>query len=343
MMWRGWLSAEEMEECWSGVDPTPLTGRTILVAGASGCIGGALAEALCWLAHRGMPVRVIAAARAGARLQRRFAALGAIVQSVDFSSVRSNDLPIFDWAVHAASPASPRHYLAAPVATLQANAVGVAALAERMPVDGRMLFVSSGEIYGSPPAEVVPTPEDYVAATDPTAERACYVEGKRFAEALALAYWRERGRAIVISRPIHVFGPGLAPDDGRVICDFAARAARGQDIEMLSDGSPTRSFCYVTDATRLHLQLLLGAAPGTVCNVGREDPEISIGTLATTVAEVIRPVAVRLGQATHTQGSPQRSCPSMARARALFGFAPRVDLRTGLIRMVTHWRHEGFL
>ena len=214
--WPGHLRADELEEIWQGLDAAPLSGRRVLVAGASGCLGGAIAEALCWQARRDPTLRVTVASRDRARLERRFADLGAAIAAVDFSAPLPADLPPCDWAVHAASPASPRRYLATPVATLLANAQGLAGLAQRLPAHGRLLFLSSGEIYGSPPDHAVPTPETYAGPSDPTSERGCYTEGKRFAEALAMAFHRERGLRVSISRPIHVYGPGLLPDDGRV-------------------------------------------------------------------------------------------------------------------------------
>jgi nucleoside-diphosphate-sugar epimerase len=207
----------------------------------------------------------------------------------------------------------------------------------------RLLYISSGEIYGSPEDSCVPTPETYQAALDPTSERACYTEGKRFAEALALAYQRERGLRVTISRPIHVYGPGLLPDDGRVICDFVAKAARGEAIRLLSDGTPSRAFCYLTDATRLHLQMLLQGNSGLVCNVGRQAPEISIRELAGTVARCIKAVPVEFAAADYTKGSPQRSCPSMATAERLFAYAPGVSLEEGLVRLARHWERQGLL
>jgi dTDP-glucose 4,6-dehydratase/UDP-glucuronate decarboxylase len=326
-----------------GVDPSSLADKTILITGASGCIGGGLAESLCWVAGKGVPVKVVVVSRDAGRLERRFAPLGATIFAADLAKSLPDDFPAFDWAIHAASVASPKHYLAAPIDTLLTNALGFETLARRMSRDQRLLYISSGEIYGSPADDAVPTPETYTAPSDQTLERACYTEGKRFAEALAMAYHREHRLQVVISRPIHVYGPGLLPDDGRVICDFASRAARGEAIRILSDGKPSRSFCYLSDATRLHLNLLLNGASGLVCNVGREIPEISVRELALAVSQSIREVPVEFGTATHTKGSPMRSCPAMGKAESLFGYRPRVELAEGLARLVNHWERAGFL
>lgn len=336
--WQGWLTEKDLEESWEPSFSATLSGKRVLVIGASGCIGGAIAEVLCWQRSRGLDTQVIVAGRNRAVLERRFSSLGASVAVVDMVSAMACDLPDFDIVVHAASLASPRKYLNAPVATLQANAHGVAICAERMRPGDRMLYISSGEIYGSPPLESVPTPETYAAALDPLGERSCYTEGKRFAESLAMAHHRQFGKHVIISRPIHVYGAGLFPDDGRVICDFAAHAARGVPIEMHSDGSPTRAFCYISDATRLHLAMLTMAPAGAVFNVGREAPEISIRSLAEIVTSTIGTVPIRFTSAAHVAGSPQRSCPSMRKAIELLGYQPRIDLPEGLQRLVNFWK-----
>ena len=341
--WQGWLTEKDLEESWEPSFSEILSGKRVLVIGAAGCIGGAIAEVLCWQRSRGLDVQVIVAGRNRTSLEQRFFTLGANIAVIDMACALKTDLPDFDIVVHAASLASPGKYLAAPVTTLQANAHGVAICAERMSHGDRMLYISSGEIYGSPSTEFVPTPETYAAALDPLSERSCYTEGKRFAESLAMAYYRQFGRDILISRPIHVYGPGLLPDDGRVICDFLAHAMRGTPIEMHSDGSPTRAFCYISDATRLHLTMLTAAPAGTVLNVGRESPEVSIRSLAEVVVSTINAVPIHFAPAAHLAGSPHRSCPSMQKAIELLGYKPRISLPEGLMRLADFWRRRELI
>ena len=51
-----------------------------------------------------------------------------------------------------------------------------------------------------------------------------------------------------MARPFNNYGPGLNLNDGRVLPDFARDVLNSRDIVMHSDGAPTRTFCYVTDA-----------------------------------------------------------------------------------------------
>ena len=62
-----------------------------------------------------------------------------------------------------------------------------------------------------------------------------------------------------IARPFNNYGPGLKITDGRALPDFAEMLA-GDDIVMLSDGAPTRTFCYVADAVVGYFKVLLMVA-----------------------------------------------------------------------------------
>ncbi|HZW47772.1 MAG TPA: NAD-dependent epimerase/dehydratase family protein, partial [Microvirga sp.] len=312
------------------------------------CIGGAIAEALLWRRNQGLDVSVVVTGRRPHLLARRYAGTGAQIVAWDLASVHglsSLDVGLPPtMAVHAASPASPRDYLARPVDTLASNVYGISACAAMLMAEagtaGRLLYISSGEIYGSPGDGDIPTPESYLAPHDHLQPRACYTEAKRHGESLCLAWHRQHGLQAVISRPIHIYGPGLRPDDGRVVCDFVSSASHGRAITMLSDGSPRRAFCYLSDATRAHLLLLSRGRGGEAYNVGREDPEVSIRELAEVVRGAIAEVPVSFGAASHTKGSPHRSCPSMAKLNREFGYAPMVDLPEGLRRLSCAFR-EG--
>ena len=163
--------------------------------------------------------------------------------------------------------ASPRRPTTAsiPIETMDANIDGLRNLldyarpgADASPVEG-FLFYSTSEIYGDPPPENIPTPEDYRGNVSCTGPRACYDESKRYGETLCVNFARQHGVPVTMARPFNNYGPGLKITDRRVIPDFARDVLAGRDIVMLSDGSPTRTFCYVGRRDR---RLLQGAGPG---------------------------------------------------------------------------------
>lgn len=265
------------------------------------------------------------------------------------------DMGHFDYIVHAAGIASPKFYRAQPLKCIDANINGLRNLldycvAQRdagTPVSA-MLFYSSSEIYGDPDAASIPTPETYRGNVSCTGPRACYDESKRFGETLCVTYARQEGIHVKQARPFNNYGPGLKITDGRVLPDFAADVFAGRDIVMLSDGSPTRTFCYATDAITGYYKVLVRGHDGEAYNVGIDRPEISMAQLADKVRATAHELfgyrgVVRLGKAQEADylvDNPNRRCPVIDKARAHLGFDPRVLIDEGVRRTLIWYHHN---
>ena len=150
------------------------------------------------------------------------------------------------------------------------------------------LFFSSSEIYGDPAPDAIPTPETYRGNVSCTGPRACYDESKRYGETLCVNFARQHGVPVAIARPFNNYGPGLKITDRRVIPDLARDVLDGRDVMLLSDGSATRTFCYVADAVVGYYKVLVRGRPGEPYNIGIEAPEISMAELAETVVALAR-------------------------------------------------------
>ena len=87
------------------------------------------------------------------------------------------------------------------------------------------------------------------------------------------------GMPITIARPFNNYGPGMRLDDRRLPADFAKCVLEGRDIVILSNGSPTRTFCYVADAAAGYLKCLVHGR-FDYFNIGIERPEVSVRELA---------------------------------------------------------------
>ena len=117
--------------------------------------------------------------------------------------------------------------------------------------------------------------------------RSCYDEGKRFAEALLIAYCKQHDLDVRIPRIFNTYGPRLREDGlyGRAMSRFILQALTGQPITVFGDGKQTRSFCYATDnITGLLLLAENPQAKGQVVNVGNTQ-EITILRLAEKIKE----------------------------------------------------------
>jgi len=257
------------------------------------------------------------------------------------------DMDDFEYVIHAAGIASPTYYRQHPIETMDANVNGLRSLldwavgqGERgRPVEG-FLFFSSSEIYGDPTAEHIPTPETYRGNVSCTGPRACYDESKRYGETLCVNFAGQHGLPVRIARPFNNYGPGLKITDRRVIPDFARDILEDRDIVMLSDGSATRTFCYVSDAVTGYYKVLVRGHDGEAYNIGVEEPEVSMADLAERLVELGRAhfgyggsvVRRTSEERDYLVDNPTRRCPVISKARDHLGYAPRVDLDEGLRR-----------
>jgi dTDP-glucose 4,6-dehydratase len=154
-----------------------------------------------------------------------------------------------------------------------------------------------------------------------------YDESKRFAEALTTAYRREGRADTGIVRIFNSYGPGMRPDDGRVVPSFACRALRGQPLEVAGDGSQTRSLCYVSDTVAGLLAFAASDLAGPV-NIGSPDE-----TTVLAIAKRIISLAGSRSAITYVPrppDDPMTRCPDIGLARSRLGWEPRVPLNAGL-------------
>ena len=328
-------------------------GTTVLITGAAGFLMSYLVEVLmAWNAQGGhAPCRVLALDNFKTGLPERLAHLagapGIQVITHDISKPLTLDEPVH-FIIHGASIASPMVYRQFPLETLDANVGGtrlLLELARANPLRG-FVVMSTSEIYGDPDPAFIPTPEDYRGFVSCTGPRACYDEGKRLAETLAMTYFRLFGTPVKIIRPFNVYGPGLRLDDQRVLPDFMTQVLQGEPIVLLSDGSPTRAFCYIADAAALMVRILLDGAPGEAFNLGNDEREISMLELARLTAKVGgealgRPaIGVRAETSAdrdYLTDNPQRRLADLSKSRESFpDWSPKTGLEEGLARTFRH-------
>jgi len=258
-----------------------------------------------------------------------------------------SDIADFQFIIHAAGIASPIYYRAHPIETMDANINGLRHLLEYCrlqkvkdePVEG-FLFFSSSEIYGDPDANHIPTAETYRGNVSCTGPRACYDESKRYGETLCVNFARQYDLPIRVARPFNNFGPGLKISDRRVIPDFVRDIFSGRNIVMFSDGSPTRTFCYVADAVVGYYKTLVKGRDGEAYNIGVEEPEISIADVAKKVVGIAAELFGYQGKVVHQPSpaqdyladNPNRRCPVIQKARVELAYRPSISLDDGLRR-----------
>jgi nucleoside-diphosphate-sugar epimerase len=181
-----------------------------------------------------------------------------------------------------------------------------------------------------------------------TGPRACYDESKRIGETLCVVFAKQHGVPTRMARPFNNYGPGLKITDGRVLPDFARDVFAGQDISILSDGSPMRTFCYSSDAITGYYKVLARGRDGEPYNIGIDKPEISMAQLAEHVRGAAQELfgyrgVVRLAKAAEADylvDNPNRRCPVIDKARTELGFNPQVLVDEGVRRSLVWYSHN---
>jgi nucleoside-diphosphate-sugar epimerase len=310
-----------------------------LVTGGAGMIGSHLVDALL---ARGDRVIVVDNLLTGRRRNLDHLATNPALTVVE-ADVCAAGNPLLrvgpvDQVYHLASPASPVDFARYPLETLLASAEGTRhALDAARRWGAVLLLASTSEVYGDP--EEHPQAETYRGNVNPLGPRSCYDEGKRFAESLAMAYWRVHGVDVRIARLFNTYGPRSRPDDGRVVPTFCVQALTGEPLTIFGSGRQTRSLCYVSDTVRG--LLALADAPGLageVVNLGCPE-ERTVLEIAEIVAEAAGG-SCRLDRQPLPVDDPTRRCPDITKARRLLGWEPEVDLEIGLELTLAYFRDE---
>lgn len=246
-----------------------------------------------------------------------------------------------DLIIHMASVASPMFYRQYPIETLDANIWGLRALLDfyrEKSIKG-FLFFSSSELYGDPDAAHVPTDEEYYGYVSATGPRSCYDESKRFGETMCMLFAQKFHMPITVVRPFNNYGPGMRLGDKRLEADFSQSILQKTDLIILSDGTPTRTFCYIADAITGYLKVLL-YGKYDYFNIGIESPEISVSQLAEIYQRVGKKLFGYQGKIVYARSqdvhyltdNPQRRCPNIDKARRLLNFNPTIMVEDGVER-----------
>lgn len=254
--------------------------KRILFTGGTGFFGKTLLE---WLAGN-EECRGDAHVTLLSREPQRFLAENptlAQLSWLDFvaGDIRSFTLPQgvhFDYVIHGATAASARLEREQPDEMYSVIVDGTKHLLKAVEEVGvkRLLFISSGAVYGRQPPTVTHLSEDYCG--EPIT---AYGRGKKVGEMECLAAAERQGFACVIARPFAFVGSHLPRDSHFAIGNFMRDCLLNQTITIKGDGTPLRSYLYAADLAEWLWVMLHKGDSGGVYNVG-SDEAISIKELA---------------------------------------------------------------
>ncbi len=243
-----------------------------------------------------------------------------------------------DAILNFACPASPVHYQADPVRTIETNFLGIINMLHLAKANRAILLqASTSEVYGDP--ELTPQPEMYWGNVNPIGIRSCYDEGKRAAETLCFDYRRQYQVDTRVIRIFNTYGPNMAIGDGRVVSNFVVQAIQNQDITIYGDGTQTRSFCFVTDLVDgIYKVFSLEKMPFSPINLGNPH-EFTMLELAKTVIEATNSKSRIIFQPL-PQDDPKQRRPDISLARSIIGWEPTIQLQEGVSKTIEYFRNQ---
>ena len=326
-------------------------GKTVLITGATGLIGGQLAQALVLAGEiRGLGLKVLAVVRNEKKAQAALGPCRTHGLEFVFGDIR-NPLKIsepVDYIFHAAGVTTSKDFVEHPVETILTTLKGtenMLNLAREKQVRS-MVYLSSMEAYG------VVDPEHYIVREtdygyiDPLQVRSSYSESKRMAEGLCGAYAHEYKVPVKTARLAQTFGAGIPENENRVFAQFARSILTHQDIVLHTDGSKAHCYCYTADAVKGLLTVLLKGTDGEAYNLSneatfctiREMAEMLVAKYPESGSHLIFDIPEDANQYGYAPTS--RMLINSEKARAL-GWTPQVGLDEMFVRLMgtmRRWR-----
>jgi nucleoside-diphosphate-sugar epimerase len=324
-------------------------GSTVLITGANGFLPSYMLETLLYLNDKyNKKINVIALARNKEKTLKKFSHhkdrhdLQFIFQDICEPVVVKKNKDI-NYIIHAASQASAKYYKIDPVGTLSANIIGTMNLLKIAQKEylKSFLYFSTGGVYGKGVEDRIPTTENDYGYLDPTDINSCYTESKRMGENICISWFYQYGIPIKIVRLSYVYGPGMDMEDERVFPNFVSSVVNNRDIIMTSDGSATRSFCYIADATLAFFTVLLKGKNGEAYNVGIEK-ETSVLELANILIGLFPEKGIKIIKKENKKpdSSVQRSCLDISKISSL-GWKPVFSIDKGSKRTILSYYENG--
>jgi UDP-glucuronate decarboxylase len=303
----------------------------ILLTGGAGFLGSNLSAKLISLGHN---LTVIDDLSTGSLDNLEPLMNAGLINFVDHD-VREPFQADIDFILNFACPASPIHYQADPVKTMETNFLGVVNMLHLARKTGaKLLQASTSEIYGDPIES--PQIESYWGNVNPIGIRSCYDEGKRAAETLCFDYFRQYNVDTRVIRIFNTYGPGMAVGDGRVVSNFIVQALKNEDITIYGDGKQTRSFCFVDDLVEGIISLMdLENRPVNPINLGNPN-EFTMLELAQLILKVTNSESKLIFKDLPSDDPRQRK-PDIRSAKNQLNWEPKIELLEGITKTVAYF------
>lgn len=225
-----------------------------------------------------------------------------------------------------------------PLVSHQVNAGGtlnlcMAALKNKVK---RFLYVSSSEIYGS--AKYVPMDENH-----PREPLTVYAASKLAGEHYCNSFYKTYGLPVIIVRPFNTYGPREQFEGayGEVIPRFTIRALNNISPVVFGDGNQMRDFTYVTETASgiikaSECDMLIGDTANIAYGRG-----VSIKEIARLIIDITGRKGLKISYKAKRPGDVKKHHANVSKAGRMFGFKPRIDIKTGIERYISWFKTQS--
>ena len=236
---------------------------------------------------------------------------------------------------HLACPTSPKDFEKLKMNSLWSNSAGmINTLDLAVKYHAKYLFTSSSVVYGDATDERSKFKETDEGVVDHLSPRACYDEGKRFAETCVETYRQVYGVDAKIARVFTSYGPRMKLFEGQLIPDFIINAIEGKDLVIYGDDKMSTSLCYVSDLVDGLTRFMESGPETKVVNFGG-DNLVKMSDVAKMILEM-----------TNSNSSirfedpllflTRKGRPDLSYVRDALGWMPLVRLEDGLRKTVDY-------
>ncbi|MFH0988242.1 MAG: GDP-mannose 4,6-dehydratase [Parcubacteria group bacterium] len=240
-----------------------------------------------------------------------------------------------------ACPTSVKNFNRLKKQSVLANTVGLINVLElAVKYKAKFLQLSSSVVYGQVPRDEV-VKESYLGATDPLDERACYDEGKRYAESVTDTYRDIHKLDTKIARVFRTYGPRMLLDDGQMLPDFILNALDNKDLTIYGKKDSRTSLTYISDIVEGLIRLMESSINAPV-NLGSTD--------VAEWADVAKKIVEITGSKSKIKFAEEQlfmrelALPDITKIKEELGWFPIVTLAEGLQHTVDYTRaHKDLL
>lgn len=235
-----------------------------------------------------------------------------------------------------ACPTSAKNFSEKVIETLLSNSVGMRNMLDMaVKYKAKLVHASSVVVYGPRTKDRIYVEENDLGEVDCLGPRACYDEGKRFAETMVSTYRDFYKFDFKIARIFRTFGPNMVLNDGQMVPDFMTCALDNKPLIIYGDQNFSTSLCFVQDIVQGLVKLMESQMFGPV-NLG-SDLEVKISDVAQRIIELTNSKSKIIFEKPLLFMTPL-PLPDLKLAKAELGWFPVVTLEQGLAKSLDYIR-----